>query len=287
MTSSSPKHCINVKFCTRMLAVSAPSVLTPSEAYLRRVQNGDLLLDQAQVEITHQLDALFDALRRSGTYDRARSGALLPTTLASPTRTASALLHTAVETFLPEWASRNLNMRLERLARDMRLRGLPRGLYLHGGVGVGKTMLMDLLFESCAQWEQQQLEQQRGSASSSAPRGVTIARRARRAHFHEFMIEVHQRLHRRRQQQQRRRRRADAAAATVRAEATGDALEGLAAELAAECALLCFDEVQVTDIGDAVLLRGLFAGLLDRGVVLAATSNRAPGELYAGGLNRE
>jgi cell division protein ZapE len=121
----------------------------------------------------------------------------------------------------------------------------PRGVYMWGGVGRGKSMLMDLAFETM----------------ETSPK--------RRVHFHEFMLEVHERLRRERQRE------------------GGDPIPPLAQGIAAEAKLLCFDEMVINNSADAMILSRLFSHLLDAGVTVVTTSNRPPRDLYKDGLNRE
>lgn len=126
----------------------------------------------------------------------------------------------------------------------------PEGIYLWGDVGRGKSMLMDMFFDD-------------------APVGAK-----RRVHFHEFMAETHERIFAWRQQEKAGKTKGS------------DPIAPVAEDIAKGAALLCFDEFQVHDIADASILGRLFTALFELGVVVVATSNRAPSGLYEGGLNR-
>ena len=174
------------------------------------------------------------------------SGAIEP----DPAQARAVAAFTTLEQALAGYKPSKKQGLFGRLFKTDKLPPPPRGLYVHGEVGRGKTMLMDLFYESSP---------------------VALKRRA---HFHEFMAEAHERIYAFRQN-------------IARGElADADVVALTATSIFEESWLLCFDEFHVTDIADAMILGRLFAKLFELGTVVVATSNVAPDDLYRGGLNR-
>ncbi len=184
---------------------------SPMPRYRALVREGDLREDAAQKVAVEKLQILHDRLKG---YEPAK-----------PKRVSRGWFGWGRE---PSHASAPLN-----------------GLYLYGGVGRGKSMLMDLFFET-------------------AP-----VKPKRRVHFHAFMQEVHAGIN------------------EARAHGAEDPIKPVADRIADGATLLCFDEMQITDITDAMIVGRLFEALFARGVVVVTTSNRHPDELYKDGLNRQ
>ncbi|MEN8770194.1 MAG: cell division protein ZapE [Glaciecola sp.] len=219
-------------------------------AYELKVDAGEVRRDDAQVALVAKLDALHESL-----------ASLPPVPVRTDDPTESSGTSSS-----PLLLSRSLASAQSFLRKKYHLWSFgppPRGMYIHGSVGVGKSFLMDLFYASVA------VPDDDSCCNNDTHSNQHVKITKRRVHFHEFMLDVHHRIFVYKQKHPR-----------------GDAIPIIAQQLAQEAQLLCFDEFQVTDIADAMILKRLFLLLLDWNVVVVATSNRHPDALYEGGINR-
>jgi len=220
-------------------------------AYELKVDAGEVRRDDAQVALVAKFDALHESL-----------ASLPPIPIRTKDPTESCSTNSSPLSLL---LSRSLASAQSFLRKKFHLWSFgppPRGMYIHGSVGVGKSFLMDLFYASVT------VPDDDSCCNNETHKHAKITKR--RVHFHEFMLDVHHRIFVYKQKHPR-----------------GDAIPVVAQQLAQEAQLLCFDEFQVTEIADAMILKRLFSLLIsDWNVVMVATSNRAPDALYEGGINR-
>ena len=222
-----------------------------SAAYELKVNAKEVRRDNAQVSLAAKFDALHDSL------------ALLPPVPVRTNDPAQSSCTSSSSLLL--LLARSLASAQSFFRKKFNLWFFgppPRGMYIHGPVGVGKSFLMDLFYASLT------VPDDNSCCNNNSLKHAKITKR--RVHFHEFMLDVHHRIFAYKQKHPQ-----------------GDAIPIVAQQLAQEAQLLCFDEFQVTEIADAMILKRLFSLLIsDWNVVMVATSNRAPDALYEGGINR-
>lgn len=239
---------IKTKIAQHRVARPCISTGPVTAAYELKVDAGEVRRDEAQVALAAKFDALYESL-----------ASLPPVPVRTDDPTESSYTSSS-----PLLLARSLASAQSFLRKKFHLWSFgppPRGMYIHGPVGVGKSLLMDLFYASVT------VPDDDSCCNNDSHKHAKITKR--RVHFHEFMLDVHHRIFVYKQKHPR-----------------GDAIPIIAQQLAQEAQLLCFDEFQVTDIADAMILKRLFLFLLDWNVVVVATSNRAPDALYEGGINR-
>ncbi|KAL8654980.1 MAG: hypothetical protein Q9210_001187 [Variospora velana] len=211
------------------ICYSNPDAWGPLDEYNERVQSHRLRDDEHQRAIMHNLQDLHDML---ADYH------------------APKVVHPSIESLRPQPQSFFGSLFHAKPAKKHTLipSNLPKGLYMYGDVGSGKTMMMDMFYDTL-------------------PHNITSKTRV---HFHGFMQDVHKRLH----------------AMKMEHGTDLDGVAYVAADLAEKGSVLCFDEFQCTDVADAMILRSLLEALMSHGVVLVTTSNRHPDDLYKNGIQR-
>jgi predicted ATPase len=243
---------------------SSPSLL---DAYKNDVNAGELEYDERQYHVLRYLNRLSDHISSPG-----YSPNIMPyryekkIELPNHVDTGPKVVHFTgppTERIKKKQPTTNNNVEIKSSSSSPNVK-IVKGLYIYGEVGTGKTLLMDKFYNSC-------------NIPSS---------KKKRIHFHEFLLNLHKKIRSFKQNLIKEYGRDMKPQINLNISSERDAIEQIAIEISKETWLLCFDEFQVTDVADALILRKFFDCLWDHGTILVATSNRPPEDLYKNGINR-
>ncbi len=211
--------------------------------YQKMAKESRVALDDHQLRALEELDRLSNDILSSEFYTDSSASDDRSSSSIGDGEESDSLFHKFSNLF-----GTNLNPSPSKSLSQM-LHKPPKGVYLHGGVGCGKTFCMDLFH-------------------NNLPVATNMKQKV---HFHKFMLDVHRRMHE----------------AKMVEKIEGDPLPAVIDDIINDGLIICFDEFQVTDVADALILRRLFTGLLERGAIVVATSNRPPKDLYLNGIQRD